>query len=476
MGGFHMSQKVVFALLIVLSLVPASTMAGAQQPPPPGQTLSPDQLDDLVAPIALYPDPLISQILVAVTYPLEVVEANQWLQRNLNLTGAALTEAVTKQDWDPSVQALVAFPDVLKFLTEDIAWTSNLGNAFLAQESEVMDAIQRMRARAAQAGKLSTSPQQVVTQTYDAGRPVYVIVPAQPDVLYVPYYDPFWIWGAPIYYPYPHWYYPPHAPVLYYGTGISLQYYYGVGWQGWNYWGWHPGWTTRTVIVDNSFVHRHNFNSTHLTNLTGTTTWSHDVTHRLGVPYPNQALTEQYRSGVRQNLNSRQLSVGGGRSVPAQSAPAQAGRGAALSPGGSSVTPRSNVQSVPNDRVGAREVSPNAPNRDRGAFGSVESGDASRLHSDHGYSSLGPNRSNPNPAPVPQRGATQPTVRQVPAQQSVPQASRQMAPAPRQQAPAPVHQSAPAQQSAPQGSHPSAPAPSHGASRGNSGGNSGGRR
>jgi hypothetical protein len=453
-----MSQKVILFLLVAVLLIPASTIAGAQQPPAPGQTLSADQLDDLVAPIALYPDPLISQILVAVTYPLEVVEANQWLQHNPNLTGAALTEAVTKQNWDPSVQALVAFPDVLKFLTEDVGWTSNLGNAFLAQESDVMDAIQRMRARAAQEGKLNSSPQEVVTQTYDAGRPIYEILPAQPDVIYVPYYDPSWIWGPPLYYPYPRWYYPPHAHVLYYSPGISLQFYYGAGWQGWNYWGWRPGWTTRTVVVNNTFVHRYNFNSSHLTNLSGTTTWSHDVSHRLGVPYPNQTLTERYRSGVRENLNSRTLSVGGGRPAPAQ----------ANRPAPSSATTPSNGprQGVPNDRVGAREVSPNTPNRDRSAFGGVENGEASRLHSDHGYSSLGPNRSNPAQAPV---------VRQAPVQQA-PQSPRQAAPAPRQQAPAAVHPSAPAQHAAPQSSHQSAPAPSHGNDRGNGGGNSGGRK
>ena len=438
-----MSQKVILFLLVAVLLIPASTTAGAQQLPPPGQTLSPDQLDDLVAPIALYPDPLISQILVASTYPLEIVEANQWLQKNPNLTGAALTEAVTNQNWDPSVQALVPFPDILKFLTEDVGWTSNLGNAFLAQESDVMDAIQRMRARAAQNGKLQSSPQEVVTQTYDGGRPIYEILPAQPDVIYVPYYDPTWIWGAPLFYPYPHWYYPPHAHVLYYSPAISLQFYYGSGWQGWNYWGWRPGWTTRTVVINNTFVHRYNFNSSHLTNFTGTATWTHDVTHRQGVPYPSQALTERYRAGVRQNLNAPQQSGGGVRPSPAQ----------ASRPAPSVSTVPAPRQSVPNDRVGAREVSPNAPNRDRSVFGSVENGEASRLHSDHGYSSLGPNRSRPQQ--VPQRNtAPAPPVQQ----------------APRQQAAAPV------QHAAPQAAHPSAPAPSHSSNRGNGRGNSEGRR
>src|SRR5215471_8418214 len=120
---------------IFAMLVSSGSMLLAQpQDPAPAQLLSADQLDDLVAPIALYPDPLISQILVATTYPLEVVEASQWLQRNPNPRDEALTQAAQGQDWDPSVQALIVFPGVLKYLTEDIAWTTNLGNAFLAQE------------------------------------------------------------------------------------------------------------------------------------------------------------------------------------------------------------------------------------------------------------------------------------------------------------------------------------------------------
>jgi hypothetical protein len=206
----------------------------APPPPPPGQTLSPDQLQGLVAPIALYPDPLISQILVASTYPLEVVQAYQWLQRNPGLSGTALTEAASQQNWDPSVQALVPFPDVLKRLNEDVTWTTNLGNAFLAQQGDVMDAIQNMRQRAQQAGKLNTSPQQRVEQTTDSGRPVIQIVPANPDVIYVPVYDPVWIWGAPVWYPYPRWYWPPapvFAPGVYFGfgAGIHIGLFFGGG-------------------------------------------------------------------------------------------------------------------------------------------------------------------------------------------------------------------------------------------------------
>src|SRR5579863_5731212 len=159
-------------------LVPGDAILLAQDqppqgPPPPAQApLPPNALDSLVAPVALYPDPLLSQIMVASTYPLELVEAAQWLQRNGALTGPALTQAAAQQNWDPSVQALVVFPELMQRLTQDVTWTTNLGNAFLAQQPDVMDAVQRMRARAQQAGKLSSTPQQRVVQTTDAGRPV----------------------------------------------------------------------------------------------------------------------------------------------------------------------------------------------------------------------------------------------------------------------------------------------------------------
>jgi hypothetical protein len=139
--------------------------------PPPGQTLTPDQLNDLVAPIALYLDELVSQILVAATYPLEVVEAYQWQQRSPGLTGPALTQAAQQQNWDPSIQALVIFPDVMKRLNDDVTWTTNLGNAFLAQQQDVMDAVQRMRQRAQQAGRLQSTPQLSVSTINQGGQP-----------------------------------------------------------------------------------------------------------------------------------------------------------------------------------------------------------------------------------------------------------------------------------------------------------------
>ena len=144
-------SAVLFLVPIFLAapvfLIAQQPLPSQQAPPPPEQPLQPQQLDDLVAPIALYPDNILTQILVGSTYPLEVVEAQQWLQQNHNLQGQALLGAAKQQNWDPSVQALVVFPDVLMRLNYDIRWTTDLGNAFLAQQADVMSAVQRMRQR-----------------------------------------------------------------------------------------------------------------------------------------------------------------------------------------------------------------------------------------------------------------------------------------------------------------------------------------
>ncbi len=342
----------------------------APQAPPPGQALAPDQLDGLVAPIALYPDPLLSQILVASTYPLELVQAWQWLQRSPGLTGADLTQAAQQQDWDPSIQALVVFPDLVKRLNQDITWTTNLGNAFLAQQPDVMDAVQRMRFKAQQDGKLSSTSQQSVTTTNDSGQPIIDIEPANPQVMYLPYYDPANIWGPPLYYPYANWFYPPFGEGGYFGfgVGIPMGLYFGGGWGGWGGWGWHPGWGNRSVIVNNSFIHRNNFNAGRNGSLSGNSTWSHNASHRGGVPYANAAVSSRYGGNVRQNLQTR------GASSPV----AQSRSGTAASGG---------------ERMGNRQIAPSVSRGNQSAFGGVRDGGAARAHSDHGYSSLGPARS-----------------------------------------------------------------------------------
>ena len=176
-----MKEKSMRAIRIgLMSFVAVSLgglLLGQQQPPPPPsqpappkQALSPQQLEDLAAPIALYPDTLLSEILVASTYPLEVVEAQQWLQQNTKVKGKKLMNEAQHQNWDPSVQALVAFPDVLALLNQDIRWTTDLGNAFLAQQADVMSAVQQLRARAQANGKLKSTPQENVTGAAENGQ------------------------------------------------------------------------------------------------------------------------------------------------------------------------------------------------------------------------------------------------------------------------------------------------------------------
>ena len=174
------------------------------------QKFLPDQLDSLVAPIAIYPDNLLSQTLVASTYPLEIVQLQQWLERNPDLAKDQnkLAEAVKKQPWDPSIQAMAALPDVVKRLSDDIQWTTDLGNAFLAQQSDVMDAVQRMRAKAKGTGALQSNQQQVVETKTIESKEVIVIEQANPQVVYVPSYNPTVVYGAAAY-PYPPIYYPP---------------------------------------------------------------------------------------------------------------------------------------------------------------------------------------------------------------------------------------------------------------------------
>src|SRR4029077_2108239 len=216
------SRKLFHGVIVIaaLALMSSSSSAFAQQAQSQEMTtttsdqetakLPPQELDSLVAPIALYSDPLLAQTLAASTYPLEIIQLQQWMDRNKNLTGKALADAVAKQPWDPSVQGLVEFPDVVQRMAGNVQWTTDLGNAFLAQQSDVMDAVQRMRAKAQGTGNLKTSEQSVVkTETVSSGKQVIQIEQANPDVGYVPSYDPTVVYGpAPVEYPYYPYTYP----------------------------------------------------------------------------------------------------------------------------------------------------------------------------------------------------------------------------------------------------------------------------
>jgi hypothetical protein len=212
----------------------------AQAAPAPAYTQqTAEQLQQLVAPIALYPDSLVAQVLAASTFPEQVVEADRWVQAHPDLKGDDLGKAVDQQPWDPSVKALAAFPSVLGNMDKNLSWTSSLGDAYYNQQQAVMDAVQVMRKKAQDAGNLKTTPQQTVA-TQDAD---ITIEPADPEVVYVPAYDPWLVYGYPVvawpgWYPYPGiWF---GGPYLSFGVGFGIGWFGGFGW-GWGHWGfdWH---------------------------------------------------------------------------------------------------------------------------------------------------------------------------------------------------------------------------------------------
>ncbi len=227
-----------------------------QAPPPPHSAqLSPEELQKLVAPIALYPDALVAQILAASAYPTQIVEAERYVQQNPNLKGKELGDAIDQQDWDPSVKALAQFPSVLSNLDKNLSWTSELGDANYNQQADVMQAVQFMRKKAEDAGNLKTTPQQTVSNE----GPNVEIAPANPEVVYVPTYDPALVYGYPVgLWPgfYPWW--GVGGPYLSFGVGFGVGPFFGYGW-GWRGWGF--DWYHRGLIYGGHpyAFHSHSF-------------------------------------------------------------------------------------------------------------------------------------------------------------------------------------------------------------------------
>jgi hypothetical protein len=273
------------------------------KPAPTSSAFSQQQLDALLAPVALYPDSLLSHILIASTYPLEVVEADRWVKNNSRLQGEDAVKAVESKNWDPSVKALVAFPDVLKRMSEDLDWTQQLGDAFLEDEGQVMDSIQSLRQKADAAGNLGNTDHVKVVREE---RVIY-IEPAVERVVYVPVYDTRVVYGP--------WWWPDYPPV--YWHRYSSQVYFSGSF----YWGprvyigpsfhfsschWRD---RRVVIIDHHhhrdyYSHRHAYTGRHLAHYNGARHWSHNPVHRRGVAYYNEPVRARYSSNREPTRNA----------------------------------------------------------------------------------------------------------------------------------------------------------------------------
>lgn len=285
--------------MLFATLLTGMSDAWSQQQAPAAPVFKPEEIEALVAPIALYPDSLLTQVLMASTYPLEIVQAARWVKANPKLTGDAAVKAVGDQPWDVSVKSLVAFPQILEPMNEKLDWTQKLGDAFLAQESDVLAAAQRLRTRAQQAGTLKSNEQQkVISEPAPAGstQTIVRIEPANPQVIYVPAYNPtvvYGSWGYPAYPPYA-W---PPPPAYYPGAALATGLAWGVGLAAAGAIFGSANWGGGDVNID---VNRatnidRNFDRT---NVQGGNKWQHDAGHRKGVAYRDTASREKYGKNV----------------------------------------------------------------------------------------------------------------------------------------------------------------------------------
>ena len=361
----HSGQRILVSLLslaLLFATGPQNISAFQSAPAPdqtpqgaPYATQTPEQLQQLVAPIALYPDSLVAQILAASTFPEQVVEADRWVQAHPDLKGDALGQAVDQMQWDPSVKALTAFPSVLGNMDKNLSWTSSLGDAYYNQQQDVMDAVQVMRQKAEAAGNLKTTPQQTVTTQGST----IAIQPASPEVVYVPAYNPWVVYGAPVvawpgWYPYPGiWY---GGPYLSFGVGFGIGFFAGFGW-GWPHWGF--DWHNRVIVYNHASYYSQS-----------RTFYNRNVYYRSGHGGPSAPSRAGYRGapgnvGVHGNVYNRP----GGAPKPFEG-DTHASRGYADS--------RASV-SQPHTQSGVRS----------GAFSGYDHGGESKSYSARGSASMG---------------------------------------------------------------------------------------
>ncbi len=305
---FTNSGNILLAILLWLSL----GIAQAED-----KTFSEAELDQMVAPIALYPDSLLSQILMATTYPANVTEAIKWSKDNPKQEGDAAVKAVQDKSWDPSVMSLVAFPQVLEMMGKETDWVQNVGDAFLANSEGVMDTVQKLRKKAKEEGNLKTSEQQKVIVEEQASETVIIIEPADPKVVYVPVYNPTVVYGTwwwPHYRPW--YYYPPYGRYGYYGYGFGGAVARGIGfgigigithalWGGCHWGHGHGSVNINVNKFNNINVNRNKINNN---NRNSNSNWKHNSKNRRGVPYRDNKSRQQFgnkRSGASQRQNFR---------------------------------------------------------------------------------------------------------------------------------------------------------------------------
>jgi hypothetical protein len=282
-----LSKSILLWVVAGLAFLP---MSRAQDAPKP---FSKEELEQLVAPIALYPDALVAQILMASTYPLEVVEAARWSKANPGVKDKALEDAMQKQKWEASVKSLTAFPQVLAAMNEKLEVTQKLGDAFLGQQKEVMSAIQRLRGKADQAGNLKSGKEQTVTKTEESGQSVIKIEPANPQVVYVPTYNPATVYGPWPYPAYPPYYYYPYAPgaaLFSFTVGVAVG---SALWGGCNWGG------------NNVYINHNNYNNFNKTDIK-TGDWNHKPENRKGVEYRDKGSQDKFGKGQRAGVDSRE--------------------------------------------------------------------------------------------------------------------------------------------------------------------------
>jgi hypothetical protein len=412
------------SMFVFLLFAPVTALAQSQSAPPAAsgeQLLKPEELEALVAPIALYPDTLLAQILMASTYPLEVVQAERWANENKNLKDDQLKAAVDKQGWDETVKALVATPDVLKMMSSKLDWTQKLGDAVLAQQPEVMDAIQRLRSKAQANNKLSSTKEQKVSVKQEQNKQIIVIEPTNPDTIYVPYYNPAVVYGGWPYPSYPPYYfgYPGYIPGAVIGAGLAFGAGYALGrWaSGGNYWGGSVNWGNNNININRS-VNINNVGNN----------WQHRPEHRQGVRYNNSNVQQKFgnnniRNGAQGRMDFRGrggeqvLRPGGGQANLGGAGRPGVGGGGAGVPGAGGGANRPNVgggANRPSGGAGANRPGaggganrpsagggPGAGGRSPGvaarpagggggnALGNIQSGRATNLQSQRGRASVG---------------------------------------------------------------------------------------